>query len=1084
MCSVARKLGTAGNCSLSALLDLRLVSLPVVIEYLSLSTFDHDVSLVAYLKRFPGGLWPHLTTIPCNALYVLWSPLHSHVYAGRTVDFNRRHTDHTFRIHNPGATGQIPAYFFFREKVHSELPAVASFFMLPVVAVDGGVHEAVAAERVFLGNFCFKLNTPHVYRHLSHEALELVNPSLARRRKILGPAVPLRAPQSHSPDQALLQCQRPMARHLRKQRGFRAVGMLRLPSKPQPFSSVGRILCALCFNRRDKVAKHGLRLLFLLKSRTTLVYIFHQVRRWASSSNRNNAMRFLRKRACQLKLQLPVKRLVLELPWCGTPLHFRSTKQLIQKFLVRLFAIGACQATVFSDGRAKCQIVWKPAPSMLDVVRSAPKFNNHLDDANFCACCCHAFPKDRWPRCKALDGTYHVCVRQSELPVPSHLDFIRRLSARTRVVPGKRSTLRDVQRGFSRTARALLDPWCCDTVKEKLEATSKEFSQLLADSWRVFDARSDAQGHHVLMADVLQVKRLCEGLFIEALDKNTSEFVCMCPRMYFLQACGLFQHHPPGNLLMIGAAYKVLRPFKTHAGNNSSSKLGVESDMLLTVRNIDSEAVDFGEFTARKVDLTDCLQPVEGTNFTYLRSDENWLDTKATSIPNLRETLQPASLNKRFKRRWLTALAGRDESWGKVRAVPKHKNLAIARPLGDQSCNPLSLLRRLLARFIDLCLKSLPTDSHFDRPTHQSVIASMEKFRDRPFEHLGLSTKMNELSNYGTLILSRDVDNGYMRIQHQEAQDAWHFISSAMQQMGRRSAWVTTSPTAKRSLHSPHGSASWTKPAGTQWVKFALEDVDPVLAFLFRHMQFCFGAARGWQTEGIMMGQAAGGAIFRLVLVAHEMRALRSQTWLAYKENLKDCSFCGIRFVDDLRIFILYPLCYGEDWAAKRAEEILMFVYPPHLVMKDDAVNPFVGMTLLSMHDSIHWRAHYKPVGEVVAYSRRYQQALLPWCSFSPPATFEAVLMGGFARCKQLSSNRACFLQSLRDFMVMITRQAGYPEGFVTEKLKIWLKHVSHDSTLLNEFRTNLPVMNGNYCESFKRPQIVFVVGRQSPTSL
>ena len=68
--------------------------------------------------------------------------------------------------------------------------------------------------------------------------------------------------------------------------------------------------------------------------------------------------------------------------------------------------------------------------------------------------------------------------------------------------------------------------------------------------------------------------------------------------------------------------------------------------------------------------------------------------------------------------------------------------------------------------------------------------------------------------------------------------------------------------------------------------------------------------------------------------------------------------------------------------------------------------------------------------------------------------------------------------------MVMITRQAGYPEGFVTEKLKIWLKHVSRDSTLLNEFRTNLPVMNGNDCESFKRPQIVFAVGRQSPTSL
>ncbi|OLQ00129.1 ERAD-associated E3 ubiquitin-protein ligase doa10 [Symbiodinium microadriaticum] len=187
---VAGTMEVPGNHALSTVLEIRLACIPIVVEYLSLSSFDHDVSLVNYLTRFPGSRWPHMSPIPANTLYVLWYPLHSFLYGGRTVNFLRRHTDHSYRIHNPSATGQIPAYFFVREKATPELPAVASFFMLPVVGVSGGVPEAVAAERVFLGNFCFKLNTPHVYKHLSRHALELVSPKTALKRKTLGPIEP------------------------------------------------------------------------------------------------------------------------------------------------------------------------------------------------------------------------------------------------------------------------------------------------------------------------------------------------------------------------------------------------------------------------------------------------------------------------------------------------------------------------------------------------------------------------------------------------------------------------------------------------------------------------------------------------------------------------------------------------------------------------------------------------------------------------------------------------------------------------------------------------------------------------------
>lgn len=43
--------------------------------------------------------------------------------------------------------------------------------MLPIVAVTGGISQAVVAERVLLGKFSFKLNTPHVYKHFAESRL-------------------------------------------------------------------------------------------------------------------------------------------------------------------------------------------------------------------------------------------------------------------------------------------------------------------------------------------------------------------------------------------------------------------------------------------------------------------------------------------------------------------------------------------------------------------------------------------------------------------------------------------------------------------------------------------------------------------------------------------------------------------------------------------------------------------------------------------------------------------------------------------------------------------------------------------------
>lgn len=182
-----------------------------------------------------------------------------------------------------------------------------------------------------------------------------------------------------------------------------------------------------------------------------------------------------------------------------------------------------------------------------------------------------------------------------------------------------------------------------------------------------------------------------------------------------------------------------------------------------------------------------------------------------------------------------------------VRALP------LGRFLGDQSNNPLALLCRVLGRVLQLCMDELPKEWHFDSPTHAVVVRSLCEIRDRPYRS---NTQLSGLGNTGLFILSRDVDNGYMRIQHDEAIRAWKYINTAMMAFKRRKAWV--SPYAQ-------GGASWIEQKGQCCVRFSLENVEPLFAFLFRHMQFSLGTKQGWQTEGIMIGQAAAGAIFRLL---------------------------------------------------------------------------------------------------------------------------------------------------------------------------------------------------------------------------
>ena len=152
--------------------------------------------------------------------------------------------------------------------------------------------------------------------------------------------------------------------------------------------------------------------------------------------------------------------------------------------------------------------------------------------------------------------------------------------------------------------------------------------------------------------------------------------------------------------------------------------------------------------------------------------------------------------------------------------------------------------------------------------------------------------------------------------QHPEAVQAWRFLQRNFYLRHQKTAWV-----------SPYdgGTAAWTQQSGKQWIKFTFEKNrlnQSWRLFSQTHMQFQFGTTSGFQKEGIMMGQAAGGAIFRMVLVAHEVQALQSNKLHKHLLDLGSCRFFGIRFVDDLRIFVVYPLflpwaCMGFSTSAR-----------------------------------------------------------------------------------------------------------------------------------------------------------------------
>ena len=308
------------SCKYQTMFAVRMASLPVIVEFLSLSSRHHDVQLLRYLTSFPGSVVPNLQTAieSGNLLYVLWSPLTDKVYGGRTTSLIERHRQHFCRISDRFVQGQIPAYEVMRVTSPDGVCPDASYFMLPVVQVCGGIPEAIAAERVFLNGYVFKLNMPHVRNCLRVSGVPV--PEYAECTVNMRKQSSFKHPSSNKP----LPRRRCPAR-VRKP--------LSLPKQRMQCSSFQKICIAMQFRGKDKIStKHGLRLLYVVRNPELLLAVVRFVMGNVIGKRRKLALKHIRRRCKQLKLQIPLGHCPVRIPWCLHEGNISCTKSILKEF--------------------------------------------------------------------------------------------------------------------------------------------------------------------------------------------------------------------------------------------------------------------------------------------------------------------------------------------------------------------------------------------------------------------------------------------------------------------------------------------------------------------------------------------------------------------------------------------------------------------------------------------------------------------------------------------------------------------------------------------------------------------------------
>ena len=95
------------------------------------------------------------------------------------------------------------------------------------------------------------------------------------------------------------------------------------------------------------------------------------------------------------------------------------------------------------------------------------------------------------------------------------------------------------------------------------------------------------------------------------------------------------------------------------------------------------------------------------------------------------------------------------------------------------------------------------------------------------------------------------------------------------------------------------------------------------------------------------MGSSLGGALFRLVLIVHEINFVASNGPAICMSHCPGSTMHCVRCMDDIILFVVTPLSTPERVLELMAFEILRATRPPHLPLNPDSVNPCVGLELV-----------------------------------------------------------------------------------------------------------------------------------------
>lgn len=154
----------------------------------------------------------------------------------------------------------------------------------------------------------------------------------------------------------------------------------------------------------------------------------------------------------------------------------------------------------------------------------------------------------------------------------------------------------------------------------------------------------------------------------------------------------------------------------------------------------------------------------------------------------------------------------------------------------------------------------------------------------------------------------------------------------------------------------------------------------------------------------------------------------------------RDFVFFGLaRFMDDIRAFALHRNLGGaaaESLIKKKLSEI----YPPHYVLKLDAVNPCIGVDLMVSGKRFSWKPHVKSDLGASIYGLRGHVPFQWYNSFQAPHMSLASLSSGLSRCFRLSSSIGAFASALSVLFHVLVFQAHFPREVVVSNFSAFVK--------------------------------------------